>query len=205
MSPETYALEELQHDALVELVNLGVSRAALSLREMAGEEVILSVPAVSTVNPQQAAEMIGGVRDTLLLAVEQGFDGELSGRALLIFPAPSGLELVRAVTGEQLPETELSSAASEALCETGNVLLQACLGTMANTLNRTLTVALPHLVRGHAQDFFPREAHGVVLFVYINFQLRGRRIRGYIALLLDLPAMQALRKLLDDFIERSTG
>ena len=39
-------LTELELDALTELVNLGVSRAANSLRELVGEEVLLTVPAV---------------------------------------------------------------------------------------------------------------------------------------------------------------
>ena len=43
-SPST--LNELELDALTELVNLGVSKAALSLREMIGAQVFLSVPSV---------------------------------------------------------------------------------------------------------------------------------------------------------------
>ena len=37
-------LNELELDALTELVNLGVSKAALNLREMIGAQVLLSVP-----------------------------------------------------------------------------------------------------------------------------------------------------------------
>jgi chemotaxis protein CheC len=40
-------LNELQLDALTELVNIGVSRAATSLREMIGSQVHLSVPSPS--------------------------------------------------------------------------------------------------------------------------------------------------------------
>ena len=39
-------LNELELDALAELVNLGVSKAAFSLREMIGQQVFLSVPSV---------------------------------------------------------------------------------------------------------------------------------------------------------------
>jgi chemotaxis protein CheC len=202
VSPASHDLTELEHDALTELVNLGVGRAAASLREMAGEEVILTVPAISTVSPEQAGEMIGGARAGALVAVEQAFDGDLCGRALLIFPEVNSLELVRAVAGDELPAAEIAELAPEALCETGNVLLQACLGTIANMLHRSLAIAVPHLIRGRARDLFPRGAGGVVLFVYINFQLRGRRIRGYIALLLDLPAMHALKQLLGELIDR---
>jgi chemotaxis protein CheC len=200
----TANLDELELDALTELVNLGVSRAAVSLREMAGEEVILTVPAISLVTPDQAGEMIGGARIGDLVAVRQAFDGDISGRALLIFPEGTSLELVRAVTRDAAPADQIADLAPEALCETGNIVLQACLGTMANMLQRTLNLTVPELVRGKARDLFPRETSGSVLFVYINFSLRGRRIRGYIALLLDLPSMKTLKDLLRELIDRTT-
>jgi chemotaxis protein CheC len=199
------SLDELEFDALTELVNLGVSRAALSLRELVGEEVLLTVPALSTVTPEQAGEMIGGARVGDLVAIEQMFAGDVSGRALLIFPEANSLEIVRAVTGDSIPADQIPDLAPEALCETGNIVLQACLGTMANMLQRTLNIEIPHLIRGRAQDLFPRNTKGAVLFVYINFQVRGRRIRGYIALLMDLPSMKVLKDLVREFIERETG
>ena len=197
-------LDELELDALSELVNLGVNRAAVSLRAMAGEEVVLTVPAISTVTPHQASEMIGGARIGQLVAVEQHFDGDVSGRALLIFPEANSLELVRAVLPQEVPAEELQNIASEALCETGNVFLQACLGAIANMLHRTLGLSTPHLIRGRASDLFPRAATGVVLFIYINFSLRGRRVRGYVALLMDLPSMTTLKGLVGEFIRRET-
>ena len=198
-------LDELELDALTELVNLGVGRAALSLRELVGEEVLLTVPAISTVSPEQAAEMIGGPRVGELVAVEQVFEGDVKGRALLIFPEANSLELVRAVTHDTVPADQIPELAPEALCETGNVVLQACLGTIANNLRRTLAMTVPQLVRGRARDLFPKAGVSTVLFVYINFSLGGRRIRGYIALLLDLPSMRALKELVGEFIVRETG
>lgn len=197
-------LTELELDALTELVNLGVNRAAVSLRAMAGEEVVLTVPAISTVAPQQAAEMIGGARIGQLVAIEQHFDGDVSGRALLIFPETNSFELVRAVLPEGVPAEEVPSLAPEALCETGNVFLQACLGGMANLLHRTLGLSTPNLIRGRASDLFPPSAAAVVLFIYINFTLRGRRVRGYVALLMDLPSMAALKDLVAEYVLRET-
>jgi CheY-specific phosphatase CheX len=47
-----HRLEELEQDALTELVNIGVSRAASNLRKMVGEQVLLSVPSVEVVTRQ---------------------------------------------------------------------------------------------------------------------------------------------------------
>ena len=41
------------------------------------------------------------------------------------------------------------------------------------------------------------------MFLYINFAIRERDIRGYIAMLMDMPSIAALQVLLDEFIERT--
>ena len=42
------------------------------------------------------------------------------------------------------------------------------------------------------------------MFLYINFAIRQRDIKGYIAMLLDMPSMATLQVLLDDYIKRTT-
>ncbi len=190
---------------MTELVNIGVSRAAANLATMAREPVTLTVPALSAVTPEQAAEMIGGARVGKVVAVEQGYTGDLYGRAMLIFPEVNSLELARAVAGEDVPAAEIPSLASEALLETGNIVLQSCLGTLANLLQRPLEISTPKLVEGPAREVFPRVSKDGVLFVYINFSLRGRRIRGYIALLMELAALAALKQLVREFVDRETN
>ena len=59
----TALLNELQLDALTELVNIGVSRAASSLREMVGSQVLLSVPNVSLETRAGAIAILAGKRD----------------------------------------------------------------------------------------------------------------------------------------------
>jgi len=199
------SLSDLELDALTELINIGVSRAAASLATMCHEPVALTVPAISTVTPEQAAEMIGGARVGKVIAVEQAYQGDVSGRALLIFPEENSLELARAVSGDAAPAVDDVEMASEAVLETGNIVLQTCLSTIANLLQRNLQIDTPKLVEGRARELFPRVSQEAVLFVYINFSLRGRRIRGYIALLMDLAALTALKRLVGEFVDREAG
>jgi chemotaxis protein CheC len=201
-------LTELELDALTELVNLGISNAALSLREMVREEVLLSVPKVRVVSRDVAVAALGEQETRRLVAVHQDFEGDITGRALLIFPEAKSMELVRAIVGGDLPLEEIMELEQEALAETGNVLLNACLGTIANSLERTLRISLPEVVHGEGAEFFDlveARADDGVLFIYINFTVRQRDINGYIAMLLDLPSLVTLKQLLAAFILRSTG
>lgn len=209
MTATSVDLTELQRDAFTELVNIGVSKAAASLRGMIGVQVLLSVPAVEIVSRAQAARMIGEREASELVVVQQDFTGAFAGRALLIFPQENGRELVRAVAGEELSADEVAELEDEALTETGNVILNGCLATMANLLQRTLTMSLPEVMRGDGPRIFrPVGEDGtdsLVLFLYINFAVRERDIRGYIAMLMDLPSLESLKVLIDEFVERAIG
>jgi len=202
-------LSELELDALTELVNLGVSRAASNLSEMVTEQVHLSVPSVLMIGRERAIEILNKSEPSKLVAVHQIFEGEVSGRALVIFPEAKSLELVRAVTSAELSLEDIIELEHEALAETGNVILNSCLATIANQLDRTLKISLPDILRGDGRRLFnlppPPHAGDVVMFVYINFAVQRRDIQGYIALLMDVSSLTALKGLLAEFIQRVSG
>lgn len=203
------SLDELEVDALTELVNIGVSRAAASLRAMVGRQIFLSVPSVEVISRKLAAVVMAERETGVLVAVRQDFHGAFSGRALLIFPETNSLALVRAVAGDDLSETELAELQDEALAETGNIVLNNCLATMANMLQRPLEMSLPGVVRKEGPELFDlgeaADPDGVALFLYINFAISDRDIRGYIAVLMDLPSLDALKGLIAEFITRVVG
>jgi len=209
MTAEAITLDELERDALTEIVNIGVSRAASSLRKMIGDQVLLSVPAIEVVSQRRAARLISEREISDLVAVRQDFSGAFAGRALLIFPESNSLELVRAVTGGTLTAVEVLDMEHEALAETGNVILNSCLATMANMLKRSLTMTIPEVLRGSGATLFEVDESGVseglVLFLYIDFSVRKHDIRGYIAMIMDLPSLALLKDLLEEFIARIVG
>ncbi len=200
-------LTELQLDALTEMVNIGVNRAATGLRQMVGEQVHLSVPKVTLVSRDAAISTLAATEANSLVGIHQVFEGDITGRALLIFTDTKSLELVRAVAGPDLSLEEIIELEHEALAEIGNIILNGCMATLANMLQRNLKMSLPEILRGEPQVFFnlkpPPEAGEVVMFLYINFAIRERDIRGYIAMLMDMPSIAALQVLLDEFIEQA--
>jgi chemotaxis protein CheC len=207
--PVPELLNEMERDALTELINIGVSRAATNLRTMIGREVRLSVPCVAVAPRQDAAQAIGENSTTRLVAVQQTFEGDFEGRAMMIFPETSSLEVVRAVAADTLPVDDIVALEHEALTETGNIILNSCLATIANMLRRSLRMSLPEIVRGNGPELFEQSdgpgAGDLVLLIYINFSVDDRDIKGYIAMVMDLSALHTLKELLDGLIERMTG
>ena len=74
MTLDASELTEIEQDALAEIANMGVSRAASSLRQMVGEQVLLSVPAVRIVTRQAASKLAERNNAKKLVAVQQSFD-----------------------------------------------------------------------------------------------------------------------------------
>lgn len=209
MNAPSIGLTELELDALTELVNLGVSNAALSLRELVRDEVKLSVPSVEMVTRDKAISNLGEQSSKRLVAVQQEFRGAINGRALLIFPETKSMELVRAVVGRDMVLEDIVELEHEALAETGNIILNGCLGTIANTLHRNLEISLPEVIHGEGFELFQltpgASAEDGVLFIYITFAVKRGDIEGYIALLLDMPSVHHLKELVLAFIARTTG
>jgi len=202
-------LSELEIDALTELLNVGVSKAATSLRDLVGTQVTLSVPHLALLSREDAARTMTEREANALVGVHQSFEGDLKGRALLIFPEAKSLELVRAVAGGDLSLEDIIALEHEALAETGNIILNNCLATMANLLKRKVRISLPKIVHGTGETIFnfgdKIDESDSALFLYIDFLIRDRDIRGYITMLMDMPALIALRKLLREFIGRMSG
>ena len=200
-SPSTPPLTDLERDALAELSNIAMARAATSLRQMVESQVLLSVPRVDIVSKEEATRLVAKPNNPKLVAVRQDFKGPFSGRALLIFPEANSLELVRVVLGKELPLEDISNLEDEALAETGNIILNSWVATIANLLKRTLDISLPVVIRGDSRRMLhSEEAQTLVLFLHIQFEIRQKEIQGYVALLMDIPSLDVLRLLIADLI-----
>jgi chemotaxis protein CheC len=199
-------LTDLERDALREVSNIAMARAASSLRQMVEHEVLLSVPTIDIVSQETAAQIVGNPDNASVVAVRQDFNGAFSGRALLIFPEANSLELVRAVVGRHLPLEDIVDLEDEALAETGNIILNSWMATVSNLLRRTLKMSLPMVIRGESRRMFETVTgqKSLVLFLRIQFEISKKEIRGYVALVMDVPSIEELRSLIADFISSVT-
>ena len=68
-----------------------------------------------------------------------------------------------------------------------------------------MRMSLPSIIRGDGDTLFDVHADGagrnLVLFLYIDFAIKNRDIRGFIALLMGLPSIAALKDIVRDFID----
>ncbi len=195
-------LSDIERDAVAEIANIAVGRAADSLRKIVGHEVLMSVPSVEVLTREKAASALAKPGTKTFIAVCQSFQGPFSGRALLIFPEANSLALVRAILRREMSLEDVADIEDEALAETGNIILNSFVATLANVFKRVLTMSLPSVMRGDSRQLFeaPAVEDDLVLLLYINFEISQKEIRGYLALVMDLPSLETLRALVGDFL-----
>ena len=203
-----FQLTELQHDALVEIFNLGVGQAAAAMSRIVHEEVTMSVPMIAFQSRAEVAKTLGTSEGRRICAIAQQFEGAFNTEAFLMFPEDKSLEIVRLMVGQSLSMEELSEMEQEAMSEIGNIILNSCMATLANASGRELSGSLPSYHVGTGDDILGhsgKEWEGIVLTLKIDFKIERHQIHGYVAFLLDLPAMQDLRSYVDAYLAKLTG
>lgn len=207
MSDRTTILNEFYIDAVAEVLNVAMGSAAASLSEMINEEVILSVPGVEFVSRMEATEIIGKKTKTDVSGVYQHFQGAFDGDALLIFPERQSLELVRAVLQEDdLDLEDLTDMEQEAMTEIGNVILNACLCSMADMFGKEMIGEIPEFVHGTLEKVFStdsglRHTQAVVLLLNMEFAIDRRNIQGYVTFLMDVESVHKFKTNIEKYIE----
>lgn len=203
-----FNLSELQHDALVEIFNIGVGHAAAAMSGIVNEEVTMSVPSIRFVNRAEAAIMLVNHESRRICGISQHYQGAFSTEAVLMFPEDKSLEIVRLMVGELVPLKELTEMEQEAMSEIGNIILNSCVGTLANLFGQELQGSLPVYHVGTSEDILSAsgdQGEAVVLMLHIDFILEKHQIHGYVAFILDVTALHDLQYQVDQYLARIMG
>lgn len=194
-------LNEIQAEALVELVNVSVGAAASVLSEMAHCEIKLSAPTLDQLSRKSVSDLIQGAVEGDIVSIDIETEGFISGKSMLIFSERSSLSLVRAILQEQVPLEMLSEMEEEALSEVGNVVLNACLATFSNLLNQQLTTSIPCCVKGPAHELIGYD-DVQVLFIRVDFSHAHGEEQGFITLMFDVDSMRNIVTMVDTYLQQ---
>jgi len=199
-------LSELHLDALSEIFNIGAGRAAASLSEIVSEEVKLSVPSVEFRKCSELNAKVLSLDQTQLGVVKQQFSGEFNADACLIFTEDSALEIMRDMMGSQISVEELAEFEQEAMCELGNIILNACLSAMADMLNIQLESSLPSYSVCNSDEIInsivDTENQLYVMILHIDLEIERRQVNGRLIFLFSSSSLGVLRSQIDAFLAR---
>src|SRR5680860_494878 len=139
-------LEEIQLDGLREVANIGAGHAATALSQMTQRRIMVSVPALDIVRLEEVPDLLVK-HDEIVAAVLLHILGDLTGRALLIFPRSSAVKLAEILLRREPGNTdEFGELEQSAIKEAGNILCAAYMNALSDFLGMMLLPSVPVMV-----------------------------------------------------------
>jgi chemotaxis protein CheC len=195
-------LKEPQLDAIREVANIGAGHAATALSQMTNRTIMITVPRVNVRPLEEACDTVVKP-DEVIAAILMHMMGDLTGRALLLFPEQSARTLCDFLLRRELGTTrDFGEMEQSALKEAGNILASAYLNALSDFMGMMLVPSVPslvidlsgavlttaHLNFGHDRDY--------AFCVETSFRLEGTTepLGGHFLL---LPDMASLRSIFD--------
>ncbi len=197
-------LTPLQEDALTEIINIGVGKAAGMLNDIIGTHVTLNVPKLDLYPLADLQVLIKDFKEESTSAVFQGFDGDIDGSAALVFPAESAVKLVSALTGEDVSSSELDTVRIGTLMEVGNIVINSIIGTLCNIFGSSLDFKLPEYMDGNVTsligNYSAKDKSGIVIWAKSGFLVKELEINGYLLIIISMENIEVLLNMVDDYI-----
>jgi chemotaxis protein CheC len=193
-------LQALQLDALREVANIGAGHAATALSQMTSRKIMISVPEVNITRLEQVADVLGKP-DDVVAAVLMHMMGDLTGRALLMFPEGAAKTLCDFLLRRELGTTQtFGEMERSSIKEAGNILASAYLNALSDFMGMMLVPSVPslvidlngavltsaHLNFGHDRDY--------AFCVETSFRVEGTndQMGGHFLLLPDLASLRSI-------------
>ncbi len=197
-------LTPIQLDAIREVINIGVGRAAGILNKMFTYRMKLEVPTISILS---AEELIKEVDDGLhinISSVNLSFKGEFSGLAKLIFPTESATKLVKAFTEEDTDDEDMDEIRAATLAEIGNIVLNSLMGSIGNTLSLRINYSTPTYIEDrieHLLNIKKAQIEPYSMLAKTKFNVEELNISGNFVLLFEIGSLASFIALIDTQIK----
>jgi chemotaxis protein CheC len=196
-----------QLDALQELLNIGVGRAAGSLNQMLEKPIRLHIPFLQLGKMEELSQEVQKMKNTTLSSVQLPFKGTFSGTSCLLFPTQSAKTLVIALTGESEDPDTMDSLREATLTEIGNIVLNGVMGSLANVLNHQIIYSVPFYQETSIQGLLqpiPSDSSEIILWAQTQFTIEEYDLTGDIMLMFGIPDLGLLINAISEMMHATT-
>lgn len=198
----SWHFDEETRDAITELMNIGVGRAAASLSDLIGQRIELTVPFVRICQTEECRAAVFSLNRQPETIISQTFNGPIRGRMSLCFPVASSLSLAQLLSGKSTSaQEELDAESSGILLEVGNIVLNGVMGSFSNAMSANLNYSIPELQSANRRgDRMLQDAlhDDDVLIGDVHFRVLRRDIEGTIVIVF---AVGSIRSMLDAVLQ----
>lgn len=184
-----------QLDALQELLNIGVGRAAGSLNQMIEKPIRLHIPFIQVGTREELTPHIQQIQQAPVSSVQLPFQGTFSGSACLLFPTTSAATLITALIGDEEDSDTMDSLREATLTEIGNIVLNGVMGSLANILQNRITYSVPFYQETSLLELLQplsSDSCDILLWAQTQFTIEDYAITGDIILMMGITDMRLL-------------
>jgi len=184
-----------QLDALQELLNIGVGRAAGSLNQMIEKPIRLHIPFIQVGTREELTPHIQQIQQAPVSSVQLPFQGTFSGSACLLFPTTSSATLITALIGDDEDSDTMDSLREATLTEIGNIVLNGVMGSLANILQNRITYSVPFYQETSLLELLQplsSDSCDILLWAQTQFTIEDYAITGDIILMMGITDMRLL-------------
>lgn len=190
-------LDPEQEDVLREVMGMGMGQAASVLSELVGSAVTLRIPELRVLEAADVGAFLDRETATPGVFISQSFSGQLEGRAVLLYSEACALALLEAVGAEIPGHARLSEASMGTLQEVGNIILGACLSSIADLISTRLALAVSETAREASRNYFARLLAGFsggarVVIARSTLALREHTVEGHLFVILGIQDFEQL-------------
>jgi chemotaxis protein CheC len=184
------------YDAITELINIGVGRAAASLSDLIGQRIELTVPSIRVCEAVDSQVVMLSRAHYTETVITQTFDGLIQGRPSLCLPTASSIALAQLLSGTSVAgQAELDAELSGILLEVGNIVLNGVMGSLSNAMSAVLRYSIPELqTAGRRGERLIRDAvqEKDILLVDVRFSVSQQAIEGSIIVVFSVGSVRAM-------------
>ena len=195
-------VNRVDQDALTELFNIGLHKAAASLSELTGQRIIVDLPRLWVCPIEETHLRLRELIEGELATVHQVFMGSVSGDAVLVLEYENASRLAALLThGDVAMGGRLDQSAREVLAEVGNVILSSCLSAFGDMLHVAVSFSVPRIhvesLEGLLRSLKVEsdEMH-YTLLAATRFRLTEGEVGGYLMIAVGISSLDLISKAL---------
>lgn len=193
-------LSKRHFDALSEIIKNATNSLVESLGTVIGEEIQPSIPKIELVKKNVTPKTLALKSDNFSV-LEQTFTGLVEAEVMVLFAQKNVSYIVQKMLGEGIDAETAQECESEAMCELGNIMLNAYLSSIADAFHTPIDSSLP-CYTSVTQDEIAQAINGdtktdLILVSHIELTMEKDKMEGKVFLLLNSDSLAQITSKVD--------
>ncbi len=188
-------------DAIKELFNIGVGRAANTLSTMLDSFIQLDVPSVEIFSNPDYLEIKKKFNLDEVSTVVMDYESTFSGSVFLMIPPKSASILVSVLVDEEPGPTSLDPVRAGTLCEVGNMVINSLMGSISNILQETVNYSLPEYKESTFEKVLQEKSQSKdvsICIAHTNMKIKELEVQGNLIIVFKVGHLKKILAAIDD-------